>query len=111
MKQMIVKNIKDMETIKHTYLEQREDYRYQVLVCGGAGCVSSNCEEINNALQKEIASAKMQKEVSVTITGCMGTCAVGPVMLILPDNTFYTELTPGKVSEIVQSHLIHNTVL
>lgn len=111
MKQTVVKSTKDLDAIKHNYLEQNEDYRYQVLICGGAGCVSSNCEEIRKALLKEISSYKLQKDVSVTVTGCMGTCAVGPVMLVLPDNTFYTELTPQKISEIVPSHLVNNSVL
>jgi NADH-quinone oxidoreductase subunit F len=41
----------------------------------------------------------------------MGICAMGPVMLTLPDRTFYTCLTPEKAREIVQSHLVNNTVI
>ena len=81
------------------------------MVCGGAGCISSNCMEVKDALLQELASANLEKDVEVTVTGCIGTCAVGPVMLVLPDNTFYTEITTEKVSEIVQSHFVEGTIL
>ncbi|MGI6449419.1 MAG: NADH-ubiquinone oxidoreductase-F iron-sulfur binding region domain-containing protein [Desulfitobacteriia bacterium] len=106
-----INRIEDLENIKKNYNEKLSKYNYQVLVCGGAGCVSSNCGEVKEALIKCLKEYNLENKVAVMETGCMGTCAVGPVLLILPDQIFYTEVNPEKMTEIVKSHLINGTVL
>lgn len=101
-----IKNLSQLEAIKKAYIEKNKDYKYQIMVCGGAGCISSNCGEIQTALEDEIAERGLTKDVSVLQTGCMGTCAVGPVMLVMPDEVYYTNLTVEKVKDIVEKHLI-----
>lgn len=93
--------------IKERYLKKQESYEHNVLICGGAGCVSSNCAEIAGALESELGKRGLLKRVNVIQTGCMGICAVGPVMLVLPERIFYTNLTPAKVCEITARHLEH----
>ena len=104
-----IKTIAQLEEIKKTFLKNREKYKYQILVCGGTGCVSSNCADVENAVKEELEKQGIAKDVIVYQTGCMGICALGPVMIVLPDRTFYTELTPEKAREIVQRHLIKNS--
>lgn len=111
MLEMKINREEDLEVIKQDYLNKLASYKYQILVCSGAGCVSSNCAEVKNAFIEEIEINQLQQEAIVYETGCMGTCAVGPVALVLPENIFYTELTPEKVREIVQSHIMDDKVL
>lgn len=106
-----VNKFADLEQIKKEYNEGLSKYNYQILVCGGAGCVSSNCGEVEDALNKCLADYNLQDKVAVIETGCMGTCAVGPVLLIMPDQIFYTQLNPQKVVEIVKAHIINGQVL
>ena len=101
-----IKTYKQLEEIKTKYIETQKKYKYGVYVCSGAGCVSSNCALIRDTVLGEIEKAGIKDEVKVYETGCMGTCAVGPVMLILPDRVFYTELTEKKAKEIVKKHLV-----
>jgi len=108
---MKINRVADLDQIKKEYSEQLSKYNYQILVCGGAGCVSSNCGEVSAALVKYLEEYELQDKVAVSETGCMGTCAVGPVLLILPDETFYTDVNPEKMAEIVKSHIINGTVL
>jgi len=103
-----IKSITQLEEIKNEFLKNQEKYKYQILVCGGAGCISSNCADVENAIKEELKEKGLEKEVKVFQTGCMGICAMGPVMLVLPDRTFYTELNPEKAKEIVESHLLKN---
>ena len=105
MDKMQIKSIADLDEVKRIQELEYENYKYRVLVCGGMGCISAKCGEVEAALTNAIVTAGLDSDVDVTITGCMGTCDIGPVMLVLPDNTFYTELNPEKVQEIVQSHL------
>ena len=85
----MVKTIADLEQIKQAYLDETAKSRYQILVCSGAGCVSSNCAEVRDAVRNELIRIGMSDQVIVRETGCIGTCAVGPVMLVLPERTFY----------------------
>ena len=103
-----IKTIAQLDEIKGDFLKNRDKYKYQVLVCGGTGCVSSNCAGVENAVKEELENQGIEKYVRVYQTGCMGICALGPVMLVLPDRVFYTDLNPEKAKEIVQSHLVNN---
>jgi NADH-quinone oxidoreductase subunit F len=103
-----IKSIAQLEEIKNEFLESQEKYKYQILVCGGTGCISSNCADVENAINEELKEQGIAKDVKVYQTGCMGICALGPVMLVLPDRTFYTRLNPEKTKEIIQSHLVQN---
>ena len=51
-----VKNRDDLLNIKEEYLRRQKSYRRQVLVCGGAGCISSNCGEVRDALIKSVST-------------------------------------------------------
>ena len=104
-------SIGDLETIKAAYNQHTAAYRYQILVCSGAGCVSSNCARVRDAVKEELNRIGLQEQVLVKETGCIGTCAAGPVMLILPERIFYTKLTPEIAQRIIQAHLLNNEIL
>ncbi len=80
--------------------------KMHVLVCGGTGCLSAEGEEIITNLKSQIAEAGLDTEVAVLKTGCFGFCEKGPIVKILPDNTFYVRVTPEDTEEIVKEHLI-----
>ncbi len=79
--------------------------RSHVLVCGGTGCSSSGSTKIMAAFDEEIKKAGLEGEVAVVKTGCFGLCALGPVVLVYPDQVFYSMVTPEDVEEIVREHL------
>ena len=106
-----ITSAEQLEVIGKLYLEEQAKYERHVLVCGGAGCVSSNCEAVQKALIEALDEFGLSDKIDVQVTGCMGTCAVGPVILIQPDGTYYTEMTPEKVREVVQTHLIGGEVI
>ncbi|MDD4772609.1 MAG: NADH-ubiquinone oxidoreductase-F iron-sulfur binding region domain-containing protein [Eubacteriales bacterium] len=106
-----IKNIADLKQIKQNYIERIAAYKYQVLVCSGAGCVSSDCADVKNAIDEEIALNNLRDKVIVYETGCMGTCAVGPVVLILPERIFYTNLTPASARDVIRSHIVEGKIL
>ena len=86
-------------------------YRSHVLVCGGTGCTSSNSQQIIDALETEIAAAGLSDEVKVVKTGCFGLCALGPIMIVYPEGSFYSEVKPSDVPEIVQEHLLKGRIV
>ena len=85
--------------------------RAHVLVCGGTGCTSSGSPKIQDAFRKEIEKNGLAEEVKVVQTGCFGLCALGPVVIIYPDGTFYSNVTVDDVAEIVSEHLLKGRVV
>ena len=86
-------------------------YRSHVLVCGGTGCTSSGCQQIMIALQEELKKNDLTQEVAVVQTGCHGLCALGPIMIVYPEGTFYSMVKPEYIPEIVSEHLLKGRVV
>ena len=86
-------------------------FRSNVLVCGGTGCTSSNSELIIQRLKEEIKAKGLEKEVNVVRTGCFGLCALGPIMIVYPEGSFYSMVTPEDVPEIVEEHLLKGRIV
>ena len=85
--------------------------RTQVLICGGTGCSSSNSMLIADRMEEEIVKQGLADEVKVVRTGCFGLCALGPVMIVYPEGTFYSRVSPEDVPEIVEEHLLKGRVV
>ena len=81
-------------------------YRSHVMVCGGTGCTSSNSDKIAQAFEDEILATGLQDEVKVIRTGCFGLCALGPIVVIYPEGSFYSMVKEENVKEIVDEHLL-----
>lgn len=86
-------------------------YRSNVLVCGGTGCSSSNSQEIIQRLEEEIKKKGLEKEVNVVRTGCFGLCSLGPVVVVYPEGSFYSKVTPSDIPEIVEEHLLKGRIV
>ena len=80
--------------------------RSHVLICGGTGCTSSGSVAIQEAFKSNIEACGLSEEVKVVETGCFGLCALGPVVIVYPDGTFYSRVTADDVKEIVEEHLL-----
>ncbi len=80
--------------------------RSHVLICGGTGCTSSGSVKIKDAMEAEIAAHGLEEEIKVVMTGCFGLCALGPIMIVYPEGTFYSNVTVEDVAEIVSEHLL-----
>ena len=106
----MIKSQNDLLNIKKAYIKKMASYRHIVLICSGTSCVASNCKAVHDALVDELAKKGLADEIAVIEHGgCMGTCAVGPIVYVLPDETYYTEMTADKIREIVDEHFIGGT--
>ena len=90
---------------------KKRNYKKEVIVCGGTGCLSSGNEKILESLQKKIKELGKEEEIRIVKTGCVGFCEKGPIVKILPDNTFYVEVTPEDVDEIIKKDLLENETI
>ncbi len=85
--------------------------RSHVLICGGTGCTSSGSQKLQEVIQQELVKNGLEEEIKVVQTGCFGLCALGPIMIIYPEGTFYSQVKPEDIPEIVSEHLLKGRVV
>ncbi|MBQ9944898.1 MAG: NADH-quinone oxidoreductase subunit NuoF [Clostridia bacterium] len=85
--------------------------RAQVLICGGTGCTSSGSGKLITEFESQIEKNGLVDEVKVVRTGCFGLCALGPVVIVYPDGTFYSQVEEKDVKDIVEEHLLKGRVV
>jgi NADH:ubiquinone oxidoreductase subunit E len=68
--------------------------RNYILVCGGTGCESSKADDIYKNLIAASEAHGVAEEVQILKTGCFGFCEQGPIVKILPEDTFYVQVKP-----------------
>ncbi|HON18279.1 MAG TPA: NADH-ubiquinone oxidoreductase-F iron-sulfur binding region domain-containing protein [Salinivirgaceae bacterium] len=81
-------------------------YSMHILVCGGTGCRAAQSTKITENLKQELDANNLSETVQVIETGCFGFCEKGPIVKIMPDNTFYTQVKAEDAKEIVAEHII-----
>ncbi|MDR1754244.1 MAG: NADH-quinone oxidoreductase subunit NuoF [Eubacterium sp.] len=86
-------------------------FRSTVLVCGGTGCNSSGSQVVIAALREEIKKNDLEKEVGVVQTGCFGLCALGPIVVVYPEGSFYSQVKESDLPEIVSEHLLKGRIV
>ena len=77
-----------------------------VLICGGTGCTSSKSVQIKEKMEEAIKAAGIENEVQVVLTGCFGLCALGPIVIVYPEGTFYSRIEIKDAETIVNEHLV-----
>jgi NADP-reducing hydrogenase subunit HndC len=81
-------------------------YRNYILICGGTGCESSKAGQIFENLTASAEAHNISDEVQIVKTGCFGFCEQGPIVKILPEETFYVKVTPEDAEEIIAEHMV-----
>ena len=81
-------------------------YNHFILVCGGTACESNKGREIYEALIAEAAAQNVTKEVQIVQTGCFGFCERGPIIKVLPEESFYVDVKPEDAKEIIAEQIV-----
>ncbi len=113
--------MKSLEEIKQIREQKRQELDLRVnlsantvekhiLVCHGTGCTSSKSEDIINNLRR-IIEEKHIENVRVIQTGCFGLCAKGPIVIIRPEDIFYSMVKPEDAEEIINTHIIEGRLV
>ncbi len=81
-------------------------YNHYILVCGGTGCESSKSDEIYRNLIAEAEKQGVKDQVQIVKTGCFGFCEKGPIVKVLPEESFYVEVKPADAAEIIAEQIL-----
>lgn len=84
-----------------------DEFKKELLICGGTGCQASGGVDVLEILKDEIHKRGLENKVNVIKTGCFGFCEKGPIVKVVPDNTFYIEVDKEKAVKIVENHIVN----
>jgi NADH:ubiquinone oxidoreductase subunit F (NADH-binding)/(2Fe-2S) ferredoxin len=96
----------DLQKIAEHEVDFERAYKYRINVCCSSGCVPFGAFKVLNAFEEAVKEFGVDKECKVAKTGCVGTCSVGPVVVIEPGDYLYQNVTPERVREIVRDHIV-----
>ncbi len=112
------KTIEDIDNIrkeKRKELDLRvninsDSIEKHILVCQGTGCTSSKSPEILENFRRLIEEKNIEN-VRVIKTGCFGLCSKGPIVIIRPEDTFYSMVKPEDCEEIINTHILGGKIV
>jgi NADH:ubiquinone oxidoreductase subunit F (NADH-binding)/(2Fe-2S) ferredoxin len=81
-------------------------YKQFILVCGGTGCESSKSDDIFRELHNQAEALGVHEDVQIVKTGCFGFCEKGPIVKVLPSESFYVHVKPADAREIIAEQII-----
>jgi NADH:ubiquinone oxidoreductase subunit F (NADH-binding)/(2Fe-2S) ferredoxin len=99
-------NLADIQKIAEQEVDFERAYKYRINVCCSSGCVPLGSFKVLRAFEEAVKEFGVEKECKVAKTGCVGTCSVGPAVVIEPGDYLYQNVTPEKVREIVRDHIV-----
>jgi len=106
-----IRNAKDLAKIAKAFRDDAKKFTYTINLCYGAGCISSDGESVKKAVEEQLEVLDLAKKVKINLTGCMGMCDAGPLMVVNPGNTLYVRLDAKKAKEVVKSHIGKGQIL
>ncbi len=88
-------------------------FKYHVFFCtnlrksGAKCCEQCNATEIRAYAKTKIKSLGLSGEGKVRINsaGCLDRCEHGPVLVVYPEETWYSYLDREDIDEIIEQHL------
>ncbi len=100
-----------LEKIKIEQEENRARYKGALMVCTGTGCVSAKGFNIYDRLKEELVARSLENDYLVVKTGCNGFCAVGPIIVMQPQEIFYQKVSEEDITSIIDEHLLGGNVV
>lgn len=92
-------------------------YEKHVFICanqkdaGKKCCGEANGLALVDAMRESLKEKGLNVKIRAQKTACLDVCAFGPSMVVYPEGIFYGKVQPSDIEEIIESHLINNTVV
>jgi NADH:ubiquinone oxidoreductase subunit F (NADH-binding)/(2Fe-2S) ferredoxin len=98
--------VTDIQRISLHEADFQRAYKYRINVCCSSGCVPFGALKVLTAFEAAVRELGVENECKVARTGCIGTCSVGPAVLIEPGDYLYQSVTPDSARKIVRDHIV-----
>ena len=101
-----VASIDELKAVKQQVAASQAGFRQRLMICGSNDCHLTGSDNVKTALDSALQETGLTDQVQIVETGCIGSCSMGPVMTVLPEEIFYMKLKAEDVPELVESHLV-----
>lgn len=99
-------NRQDLRMLTQQAKHKHAGYKQRVCVCCGAGCLAAGSEAVLKKLQEEVKIRRLENDIEVVPSGCMGPCSQGPLVKVIPENTIYQKVDCANIASVIQSQLV-----
>jgi (2Fe-2S) ferredoxin len=90
-------------------------YTHHVFFCcnqrqnGEACCADHDAQAIRDYAKSKVKSLELagKGKVRINQAGCLDRCAEGPVIVVYPEEVWYTYVDKSDIDEIIEEHLVH----
>ncbi|HSW00266.1 MAG TPA: NADH-quinone oxidoreductase subunit NuoF [Sedimentisphaerales bacterium] len=82
--------------------------QYRIIVCDGTSCINKGSRKLTALLREQLDKHGLADRTTIGLSGCLGMCEKGPILVVNPGYTIYGHLTEADIPEIVEEHLVHN---
>ncbi len=100
----------DMRQLHEPGKHVNTEYKHQVLLCGGTGCLSSGSNTLRDEFDAVLNELGIRDKIAIVQTGCFGLCEKGPIVIVYPEETFYAHVKKDMVRRICEEHLLNDNV-
>lgn len=104
-------SVRQLEHLRENLQEQKRTITNTIIVCGDTGCQISQSQAVIDAVRDELSKQGLGSSVELRVTGCLGFCEQGPVMIIEQGNIFYCHVAPQDAFEIVDQTVVRGNVI
>jgi NADP-reducing hydrogenase subunit HndC len=80
--------------------------KYIITLCDGPTCIHKRSKELEQVLERELDKHGLKEKVQITLSGCLGMCEKGPIIIINPGYTIYGSVTEKDIPKIIEEHLV-----
>ena len=82
---------------------------FVITLCDGPACIHKKSRPVRDAIEAAIKKHQLADKVRIHLSGCLGMCDKGPIMIVNPGYTMYGSVTPEDAAEIVEQHVLNNS--
>ena len=76
----------------------------RVLVCQKSDCRKRGGDRLCQALEATLRSRGLEEYVEIQKTGCLKKCKAGPNVVVMPDKTCYSRISPTEMPALIDKH-------
>jgi len=101
----------DLAGLRERLKDRLDEKKPRLVVCGDTGCTVRGSRELAAAIEKILSEQGLSDRVELKVTGCLGFCEKGPLMLVFPGAILYQKVQPSDAGEIVEKTVLKNELV
>ena len=101
----------DINSLREKLKERLDQERLRIVVCGDTGCTVRGSSDLVKAIDENLRQRGLVEKVELKVTGCLGFCEKGPLVLVFPGAIFYQKVQAADAAEIVEKTVVQREVI